>query len=124
MEKWLDAYSKWPPVNQLLFSCVVVASALLFLLMFGLWFLQVIRTIDAANANAKVKPATKPLDRTFDDWKKRAQEDYEYQAELQAKYLAAQGDQLKGPEKKEEIPCTPEAAPVHTSKGDAKVKDV
>ena len=48
MDKWLDAYSKWPPMNQLLFSSVVVAASVLVLFLFGLWVIQLFRYIAIA----------------------------------------------------------------------------
>ena len=48
MDKWLDAYSKWPPVNQLLFSSVFVAAIVLILFLFGLWVIQLFRYVSIA----------------------------------------------------------------------------
>lgn len=54
-EKWMDAYAKWPPMNQLLFSCVVVAIALLFVFLAGMWTLQVLSYCTGAKEAPKGK---------------------------------------------------------------------
>ena len=48
MDKWLDAYAKWPPMNQLVFSCVGIIAALVILFLFGLWLVQMVRYIAVA----------------------------------------------------------------------------
>lgn len=41
MDKWFEAYSTWPPINQMVFSIIVLIVSLVFLFLFGLWLFQV-----------------------------------------------------------------------------------
>jgi Txe/YoeB family toxin of Txe-Axe toxin-antitoxin module len=41
MEEWFRAYGTWPPINQMIFSIIVVAVCLLLLFLAGIWLLQV-----------------------------------------------------------------------------------
>lgn len=45
MSAWLESFSKWPAINQLLFSCVFVAAWLLLLFLAGIWAVQMLRYI-------------------------------------------------------------------------------
>ena len=48
MDKWLDAYALWPPMNQLIFSCVALLAFLVVLFLFGLWLIMLARYIAVA----------------------------------------------------------------------------
>lgn len=40
MEKWLDAYSQWPAMHQMIFSLVCVLVCLVLFFLFGIWSLN------------------------------------------------------------------------------------
>lgn len=48
MDKWLDAYSRWPPMNQLIFSGVFILAVVLVLFLFGVWVIQIFRCVSVA----------------------------------------------------------------------------
>lgn len=119
MDRWFDAYSKWPATSQVVFSLVALVLGLILSYMVGVWLLQSMHYIgvwargwppeeksgeDFSKVNAVLKQiqnTTPPLAGIY-DWKtevKKIAEEEKYQRDLEKK-LQAEMEQASEPSKR------------------------
>lgn len=76
LDKWFEAFVKWPPMNQVVFSAVVLIFLLVLLVLLGVWLSGVIYHITVLfrgwPISAQAQHGTEPLKALGPDWRRMA----------------------------------------------------
>ncbi len=62
MDKFIEAYSRWPPINQLIFPCVAFLALILILFLAGVFLLQLARHLTVLVRGWPTKTTKSSLD--------------------------------------------------------------